>query len=129
MIRRIFLLLSAAVALATAAGVLVVSAAYALFALCRDQFQLGAAGAAAAVTLTVAVVLAIVALALALTARKPPTPDNIVDRVTALLKEHPVMGAGAALGAGLMALRNPKLATTILTSFLASRATGKERRR
>ena len=69
-------------------------------------------------------------LAVALGARRPrPDPNNIVDRVTALLSEHPVMGAGAALVAGLIALKNPKLATAALSAFLASRAGAKTRRR
>ena len=130
MIRRAFLMVVAAAALAAAAAVLVVSGAYALYALARDQLHLGPAGAAAGVTLIAALALGIVGLVMALTARKPPANENdLVGRVTALLSEHPMMGAGAALVAGLVALKNPKLATTMLSAFLASRATAKTRRR
>lgn len=130
MIRKALLIAAAASAFGAAAAVLVVSGAYALFALARDQFGLGSAGAAGLVALVAAVVLGLAGLALLLKGqRKPPSESSVLDKATALLREHPVIGAGAALVAGIAALKNPKLATTVLSAFLASRAGAKDRRR
>lgn len=130
MIKRVFLTVAAASAFGAAAAVLVVAGAYALFALARDQGGLGPAGAAGLVALIAAVALGLAGLVLALKGRRPPPSEsNLVDRVTSLMSEHPVLGAGAALVAGIVALKNPKLVTTMLSAFLASRAGAKDRKR
>jgi hypothetical protein len=129
-IKRVFLTVAAASAFGAAAAVLIVAGAYAVFALARDQGGMSSAAAAGIVALVVALALGITGLVLAFKERKPPPSEsNVLDRATALLREHPVLGAGAALVAGIVALKNPKLTTTILSAFLASRAGAKDRRR
>ncbi len=87
---------------------MVVAAAFAVFVLLREP--LGEAGAAATVSALTALLLAIAAAVAALLAkayrdRHPPEP-TLVERVAELVREKPLVSAGAALAAGLMALKN-----------------------
>ena len=116
--------------MAAAASVVVVSAAFAVYALLRTY--IGPAGAAACVTLAAAVVLGVLALVMfskakgpKVTPRKPGT-GGMVDRLTDLVSDRPVVAAGAAVAAGLLAWRNPTLVSTLLR-VLEPRADARKR--
>jgi hypothetical protein len=122
-LRKALSLIVAISAMATAAAVCVIAAAFALYALLRDQ--LTPAGAAAVVALLAAALAAIIALAALLKARgRPPTreEDGLVGRLIELARERPIIAAGAAAAAGLVILRNPALLTTAITAAMAGRA-------
>lgn len=119
MIGRLVSFCIALAAAAAAASVLVVSAAFAFYALLRTY--VGPAGAAACVTLAAAVVVA--ALAVFMFGRskgpkakpaKPSAESGLVERLTAMVSDRPVVAAGAAVAAGLLAWRNPTLVSTLL---------------
>ena len=120
--RRVLLALMAAATFSVAAGVIVVALAFALYALAEPH--LGRAGAAATVALTTAVLLGIAGLILALAGRgrrsRPASrlSGSILDRAIAFVREKPVVAASAAIGAGLMAVRNPKYLGEALRAFL-----------
>jgi hypothetical protein len=106
-------------AAAAAAAVVVVSAAYAFYALVRTY--LGPAGASACLTLAAAVVLIALALFLFGKAKgpKPKAKDKaeaggLVDKLGGLVGDRPIVAAGAAVAAGLMAWRNPTLVSALL---------------
>ena len=121
-------------AAATAAGVLVVSAAFAFYALVRTY--LGPSGAAACVTVSAAIVLAGLALFMFRRVKRPGAKakklafkeaDGLVGRLTGLVSERPVVAASAAIAAGLLAWRNPALISTVLR--MAEARTDDRRRR
>ena len=129
-LERTFLAVVAASAVAAATTVVVVAAAFAVFVLLRDP--LGEAGAAATVSAATALVLAIAAAVAALLAkayrdRHPPEP-TLVERVADLVREKPLVSAGAAVAAGLMALKNPQLVAALAASFMAPRPRDPRRR-
>jgi len=119
--------LAAAAAIAAAAAVAVVAAAFALYALAIPY--VGAAGAAAIVAAVAAVIVGIAAL---MAARKvegrghahghgqdtPHDAIGIAQRVFELAKERPILSIGAALAAGVFALRNPVHLATVAKAFL-----------
>ena len=121
MIAKLISFVAALAALATAAGVLVVSAAFAVYALLRTY--IGPSGAAACVTLAAAVALGVLALFLFSKAKGPKLKakgkaaeggGGLVERLTDLVSDRPVVAAGAAVAAGLLAWRNPTLVSTLL---------------
>jgi hypothetical protein len=117
--RRLLFLLAGATALAVSAGVFVVALAYALFALVKPY--VGAAGAAAVVAGAAAVFIAIVGLVLANLGkppkRKPGEPDSVVDAVVDFVRSKPVTAIVGAIGAGLLAVRNPKYLGAAIGAF------------
>jgi len=125
MIERTLMALAAAAAIAAAAAVGVFSAFFALYALIEPQ--LGPPWAAAIVAVSAA---AIVGLAGLLAARKaegdrhrhgvssPATEAGLVETVMQIVRERPLLSAGAAVAAGLYALRNPSLAAAVLRAFM-----------
>jgi hypothetical protein len=124
--------LAAAAAIAAAAGVAVVSAAFALYALLEPI--VGPAGAAAVVSACAAIAVAIAGLIAAGKARARSREASqafsadgasdmggLIARVLELAKQRPLIAAGAALAAGVFALRNPiLLATLVKAVFEAS---------
>ncbi len=123
MIKKVLLIFAAAGATLAAGGVLIVSLAYALYALMRDAVGLSAAGSAAVVALAVAVIFGAVAAVLAAKAGARPKEPPIVDRLKAFVRERPVTAAGAALAAGVFAVRNPKAMLPLVMAFLEPRKT------
>jgi hypothetical protein len=121
-LRKILFGLIAASALAVATGVLVVAAAYALFALVREP--LGAAGAAGVVALAAAVLIAFVGLVFALLARPAPRrarveeEQDLLQRLMSLARERPIVSVSALIGAVTLAIRNPALITIVMKAFL-----------
>jgi hypothetical protein len=128
MIERTLMALAAAAAIAAAAAVGVFSAFFALYALIEPQ--LGAPWAAAIVAVTAA---AVVGLAGLIAARKAEgdhhhqafsggaaggRDSGLIDTVIQIVRERPLLSAGAAVAAGLYALRNPSLAAAVLRAFM-----------
>jgi hypothetical protein len=124
-LRRILFLLMAASALAVSAGVIVIALAYALYALVKPD--LGAAGAAAVVAGSAALLIGLIGLLLGALARPPKrktkAPENVVDRITEFVRDKPVTAIAAAIGAGLLAIRNPKYLGAAIRSFVEGRET------
>jgi ABC-type nickel/cobalt efflux system permease component RcnA len=124
LIQKALKLTAALAALAAAAAVCVVAAAYAVYALLR--YSLTPAGSAAVVALIFAVLAAVIALVLL---RRPgershrrDEPQPTAARLIELARERPILAAGAAVAAGLVLLRNPKLIATAATAAMAGRA-------
>lgn len=123
MMERTLMALAAAAAIAAAAAVGVFSAFFALFALVEPR--LGAAGAAAVVSASAAVLVAVAGF---VAARKvegdkrttaTATPDaGLVDTILTLVRERPLLASGAAVAAGIYALRNPQLIAAVLRAFM-----------
>ena len=118
MIRKILLLFAAGGAALAAAGVIVVALAYALYALMRDTAGLSAAGSSAVVAGAIAVIFLIVFIVLAIKAGAKPKEAPMVERLKTIVRERPVMAAGAALAAGVFAVRNPKAILPLILAFL-----------
>ena len=122
-VRKLVLGLAAAFAVAAAAGVAVVAAAFAVYALLRDP--LGPSGAAAAVAGLAALLIALGALVLALMARPPRAKrdeTSVTARAIEFARDKPLIALGAAAVVGFILVRNPKIATTALTAFMAGKA-------
>lgn len=120
--RRVLLALMAAATFAAAAGVIVVALAFALYAVAEPS--LGRAGAAATVALATAILIALAGLIMALVGRNKRSralsslPGGILERAVAFVRQKPIVAASAAIGAGLMAARNPKYLGEALRAFL-----------
>lgn len=120
MIGRLVSFVVALAAAAAAAGVLVVSAAFAFYALVRTY--IGPSGAAACVTVAAAIVLGGLAFFMFGRAKGPKAKvskseageGGLIDRLTGLVSDRPVVAASAAVAAGLLAWRNPTLVSTLL---------------
>jgi hypothetical protein len=124
LIRRLIAFCVALAAMGAAAGVLVVAAAYALFALVRDY--VGPAGAAAIDCLCAAVLLAVLGFIAYRQVKAPGRPKpkhrdgeaerggGLADKLADTLRERPMVAASAAAAAGLLAWRNPVLVSTVL---------------
>ncbi len=125
MISRIVSFVIALAAMAAAAGVVVVSAAFAVYALLRTY--IGPSGAAACVTLLAALALGGLALFLMSKVKGPKIKPaakgdgkgSLAERMTELLSDRPVVAAGAAVAAGLLAWRNPTLVSILLRAMEA----------
>jgi hypothetical protein len=125
-IKRVVLGVIAISAIATAVGVALVAAAFALYA--SMVADLGPPGAAAAVAGVAALLVATLGLIVALRAQGRPRPQaepSLMDTIGNIARERPMLAAGGALLAGLIALKNPKLAAGLASAFLAGKAADK----
>jgi len=122
--RRALLALMAAATLSAAAAVVVVALAFALYALAEPH--LGRAGAAATVALVAAILTGLAGMIVALAARNKRSraasllSGGVLERAIAFVRQKPIVAAAAAIGAGLMAARNPKYLGEALRAFLDS---------
>lgn len=124
MMERTLMALAAAAAIAAAAAVGVVALAFALYAALLPL--IGPAWAACAVAGAAALVVAVAAFIAAqkaeggkrnaASARQPEA--GLVDTVMQIIKERPILSAGAAVAAGIYALRNPQLAAAVVRAFM-----------
>jgi hypothetical protein len=121
--RRVLLALMAAATFAAAAAVIVVALAFALYAFVEPR--LGRAGAAATVAFVVAILIGFAGMVMALAARgrrrskaTATLSGGILERAIAFVRQKPILAASAALGAGLMASRNPKYLGEAIRAFL-----------
>ncbi len=119
--RRLLLALTALAAFAAGSAVLVVALAFALYALVEPK--LGRAGAAAAVAATTTATMILSGLVLGAASRRRPsraavaTAGSVLERAFDFVKRKPVVAASAAIGVGLMAVRNPKYLGEALRAF------------
>jgi hypothetical protein len=122
LLRRFAFGLIAAVVISVGAGVLVISAAFALYALLRGP--LGPSGAAAAVALAAAVLIGLTGLAFAELAKPPkraaPAEDDqdLVQKLIGMARERPIVSVGALIGFVTVAIRNPALIAIVMKAFL-----------
>jgi hypothetical protein len=125
MVRRLVLALAAAVAFAASAAVCVVALAFALYALVEPY--LGRAGAAAVVAAAFALLMALGAAFAGAAAkrgrdRRPPVlAGRPMERFLRFVREKPVVAISAALGAGFLAIRNPRYLGAALRAFFEGR--------
>jgi uncharacterized PurR-regulated membrane protein YhhQ (DUF165 family) len=117
-IQRIVATIIAIAAMAAAAGVVVVAIAFAVYTVLRDY--LGPAGAAAVIAAVFAAVLAVTSFVMFGRAKhphpaKPVHEPSFAERTAEFLRARPLAAAGAAVAAGLIAWRNPRLVTTLMT--------------
>ena len=121
---------AAAAAIAAAAGVAVVAAAFALYALVVPS--IGAAGAAALVAGCAALLVLLAGLIAAAKARGHATQQQafaadtgdmhgVIAKVMEIVKQRPLMATGAALAAGVFAMRNPALLAILVKTLLDPR--------
>ncbi len=126
MMERTLMALAAAAAIAAAAAVGVVALAFALYAA-----MLPLVGPAWAACIVAAAAALLVALAAVIAARKAegdhhrraqaaaaPPDAGLVDVVINLVRERPLIASGAAVAAGIYALRNPQLIAAVLRAFM-----------
>ena len=135
-IRKIILALVAAAAILAASGVMVVAAAYALFALAREY--LGPAGAAGVVCAAAAVLIGLVGLIAALQARRLGRKvqkhsgaggggEGVLDQLIGLARERPIVSTGALVAAAALALRNPVALAGVVRMLLSNKRPPKSR--
>lgn len=118
-----------AAAIGAAVAVAVVSASFALYAVLLPH--LGAAGSAACLSGVFALLALVVGLIAARKAegrRQQQASDahdgeGLVSRLIELAKDKPLIAAGAAVAAGIFALRNPAVLTAIISAFVAGNNT------
>lgn len=121
--------LAAAAAIAAAAAVGVFAAAFALHAVLQPM--IGAAGAAAVVAGVAALIVAIAGLLAARKVESRSAPrsaygapqDNfgLAEKVVEIVKDRPLLSIGAALAAGVFALKNPILMGAVFKAFMETR--------
>lgn len=118
--------LAAAAAIAAAAAVAVFAAAFALYALL--EIYVGPPGAAAIVAAVAALIVAITGLVAARraeqrAARQPEPTDalGLAEKVVGIVKDRPLLTIGAALAAGVFALKNPTLTAAVAKAFMETR--------
>ena len=128
--KRALNLLAAGAAMAAAAVVGVVAAAFALYALTKPF--VGPAGAAAIVAACAAIPALILSATLFAKARAKPKeeePPSITGRLMEMGREHPLIAAGAVAAAAVLAVRNPRILTLVLTTMLAQAPAGPPKRK
>lgn len=125
MLQRILLAILAGAVFATSAAVATVALAFALYALVEPY--VGRSGAAAIVVGAAAVLMGALAFALRQLAHRrsgkgrAAVKGSPIERVTRFVREQPAMAAAAALGAGFMAVRNPRYLGSTLRAFFEPR--------
>ncbi len=125
MLRRLFLALAAAAAFAASAAICVVGLAFALYALVEPY--VGRAGAGAVVAAVAALIVALGALFIGGAAKgkrdRRPTAvaGGVAERILRFVREKPVVAISAALGAGFLAVRNPRYLGAAVRAFLEGR--------
>ncbi len=124
-VRKIVLALISAAAIMAASGVMVVAAAFALFAWVSRYMN--PVAAAAVVFAAAGVLIALVALSAALQAMaigraykraNGPGAPSLVDLVVAAARERPIVSASAVMAAGALAVRNPAVLVGVVKTLL-----------
>jgi len=120
-IKRVLFAAAAVSAFAAAVMVAVAASAFALYAALTPG--MGRAGAAAVIAALAALLAGAIALIVGLRARTPPPSESsLLDRAIAIARDRPFLAAGGALFAGLVALKNPRLAAGLASAFMAGKA-------
>jgi hypothetical protein len=119
---RILMAMIALAAFSAGAAVGVVALAFAFYALLEPY--LGRAGSAAAVAGTVTLLMIIVGVFIDWSSRRraekaaAALKGNLLERGLLFVAQKPVMAISAAVGAGLMAVRNPKYVGEAVRAFM-----------
>lgn len=108
---------AAAVVAACAFVVIVALGAAEFYALCLVLAPLGAAAVTALTFAVLALIVALVYLGGQEEDEEEVEPTGVGERVFALFRDRPIMGAVAALAGGFIFLRNPALATMVAAAF------------
>lgn len=123
MMERTLMALAAGAAIAAAAAVGVFSAFFALFAFIEPM--VGVAGAAAIISGASALAVGTAGFVAARRAegeRKAAAeaaPDaSLIEVIMGVVRDRPLLAAGAAVAAGIYALRNPQLAAAVIRAFM-----------
>ena len=128
MIKRLLFGVIALFAAATACCITLAALSFALYAVLLPH--MGRAGAAAAVAGVYALIMVLAAVGLALAAKPPRRREaSPIERFAEMARERPILAAVSALGAGLVALKNPQIIAGIVSAILAGKAAGSDRRR
>lgn len=115
-LRKALLYIAAAAAIAAAAGIIVVALAFALYALMCSYFV--PAGAAAVVAGIAGLGLLVVGLSTVAGVNMRKPEPTLAQRAADFARDRPIAALVAALGAGVIAVRNPKTMVAILAAFL-----------
>jgi hypothetical protein len=121
-LRKIIISVIAGAMLAVSAGVLVVSAAFAVFGVLKAW--VGAPGAAALTALAAAILMMVVALSFeawlqgSKGAKAAESDQDLLQRLIGMVQERPILSAGALAGVVALAIRNPALVAIVVKAFL-----------
>lgn len=123
MMERTLMALAAGAAIAAAAAVGVFSAFFALFAFIEPF--VGTAGAAAIISGASALAVGVAGFVAARKAEGDHRPSataapdaSMIELILGLVRDKPLLAAGAAVAAGVYALRNPALITAVIRAFV-----------
>ena len=131
-LRRLIILAIVLAGIAVSAGVMVVGLTYSIYALLEPR--VGPAGAIGVMVAVLAIVLGAAAAVLfamsrpkttvvVATAPAPSPINNIIETLSDTVRERPVIVLLAAVGAGVLAIRNPLYLASALRAFTAPRTT------
>ncbi|MFN3520940.1 MAG: hypothetical protein ACK4YQ_01730 [Phenylobacterium sp.] len=126
MIEKIYLGFIGVVIVAVAAAAGVVAACYALFEALREP--VGPAGAAGLVALAIFLLIGLGALLLGMRNRPAKHADDsrgLSGKVLQLARDKPLIAVGALVAAGIVVARNPRLATAVVSAFMAGQSSRK----
>lgn len=115
--------LTTATIVAISAGVSLVAAAFGLFVLLRSLWgEAIACAIVAGLFALVALVVAFVASKPALPAKRPlqapPETSPILATLMAVVRDKPLVSAAVAAAAGIIAVRNPQMISSLIAAFL-----------
>jgi len=115
--------LTTAIIVAVSAGVSLVAAAFGLFVLLRSLWgEAIACAVVAGVFALVALVVAFVASRPAPVAKRPvpaaPETSPILATLMAVVRDKPLVSAAVAAAAGIIAVRNPQMISSLIAAFL-----------
>jgi hypothetical protein len=127
--RRILFAAAGIAVVAAAVVVAVVAASAALFHTLEDTLGTALAYGVVAAAAVVVAIVAVAAGGLKAPRRKPEPEPTLAETLGKIARERPILSAGAALAAGIVALKNPSIVGAVLTSFLAGRSQGRDSRR
>ena len=118
MLSKVLVIILLIVALATWMAVAVGALAFALYAALAPG--LGQAGAAAVVAVVFVVIILLIALLAALAGKPKRRADDagLMDRLMEIAREKPMLAVGAAIAAGILAIRNPAWVATVVAAFM-----------
>lgn len=127
-LRRAILISCGVAALSAAAAVVVVALAFALYAALEPMWgaALAGAGVAGAAALLILVGgLFLVFSGAPMRSRARRGQDDIASKVLDLARDKPIVAAAAIVATGIVAASSPRLLSTALASFLATKAASK----
>lgn len=126
MLRRLVIGLCAAFAAATAAGVMVIALAFALYAWLEPRFGAPLAGCGVALAAFVPIAMAAIIMGrLARAKTRPVKTGAVIDSLVDLVRDQPLEMIASAVAAGFMAVRNPGYVGEMLRGFMEAGRKGR----